>query len=183
MEHEEKKITYIDLTLASKEDLEKYMRKGQTPDVRKLIGYQFKGYNTLDLTTVLGFRKFKKGFFAEEEPKHARASIWGYNMDVQQNGLGEPWIPKDKAPYGFYRVYPVDPGEKDNLLPNALLLNYGQGKNPAVDPSGFLRDYLVQVDPENDDLLLGKAYVALGSFRLFVSYFVLERYNKSDFKR
>ena len=77
----------------------------------------------------------------------------------------------------------MDPGEKDNLYPNALLLNYGKGNNPPFDPSSFLRDYLVQVDPENDDLLLGKAFVALGPARLFVSYFVLERYNQSDFKR
>ncbi len=183
MAEEQKKVTYVDLAMAPNAVLEEYMRKGEAPDVRKLVGYQFRGYNTLDLTTVLGFRKFKKGFFAEEEPKHDRSPIWGYNVDVLQNGLGEPWIPKDKAPYGFYRVYPVDPGEKDNLYPNALLLNYGQGKNPPMDPSAFLRDYLVQVSPDNDDLLLGKAFVALGPMRIFVSYFVLERYNQSDFRR
>ena len=183
MGQEDKKLTYIDLAMAPNDVLERYMKSGQAPDVRKLVGWQFRGYNTLDLTTVLGFRKFKKGFFSEEEPAHARSQIWGYNVDVQQNGLGEPWIPKDKAPYGFYQVYPVDPGEKDNLYPNALLLHYGKGNNPAMDPSAFLRDYLVQVDPENDDLLLGKAFVALGPVRLFVSYFILERYNQSDFKR
>ena len=177
------KLDYISLALASNDELEAYMKRGVAPDVRQLVGWRFRGYNTLDFTTVLGFRKFKKGFFSEKEPEHAASPICGYNVDVEQNGLGEPWIEKDKPPYGFFKVYRVDPAQKDNFYPNALLLDYGRGKNPPYDPSQFLRDYLIQPDPDNPDLLLGKAYVAVGPLRLFVSYFVLERLDKSDFVR
>ena len=177
------KLDFITLALASNAELEEYMKRGIAPDVRKLVGWRFKGYNTLDVTTILGFRKFKKGFFSKEPPPHEGAPIWGYNVDVKQNGLVDPWIEKGKPPYGFYRVYRVDPASRDNLYPNALLLDYGQGGNPPYDPSRFLRDYLVQVDPDNPDLLLGKAYVALGPVRVFVSFFVLERLDQSDFVR
>ena len=36
------------------------------------------------------------------------------------------------------------------------------GRQPLYDPSGSLRDYLVRCMPGSDELLLGKAYFALG---------------------
>ena len=38
-----------------------------------------------------------------------------------------------------------------------------------------IRDYFVQVEPGSDDVLLGKAYLALGGRRLFSNFFVLHR--------
>ena len=40
----------------------------------------------------------------------------------------------------------------------------------------MLRDYLVQVDPANPDLFLGKAYDALGPLRMPTNFFILERF-------
>ena len=57
---------------------------------------------------------------------------------------------------------------------NALLLDYGAGGNRCLDPSGLIRDYLVRVEPGSDELLLGRAFLALGPFRPSPSYFVLE---------
>lgn len=176
--------TYLDLAVAPNEVLEKLMRNGTSPDVRQMVGWEYKGFNTLDLTALLGFRKFKKGFRAKEMPKNPRDPIEGYNVKVIQNGIADPWEPIRQGGkpiiHGFYDVYPVDPAHKDNLYPNALLLNYACGRNPIYDPSPVLRDYLVQIYPDNPDLLLGKAYIALGPFRVFVSYFILEKYNKSE---
>jgi hypothetical protein len=175
---------YLDLAAARNDELEAVMNAGTLPDVRSLAGWEWKGFNTLDLTTVLGFRKFKKGFRADAPPPDARARIQGYNVKIRQNGLAGPWedVVKNGRPvrHGFFDVYPVEAAERDNLYPNALLLNYACGRNPVYDPSVVLRDYLVQVSPDNPDLLLGKAYLALGPKRLFVSYFVLGRHNKGE---
>jgi hypothetical protein len=166
-------------------DLEYVLRAGATPALAGLVGYEFKGYNLPFVTQILGFRKFKKGFFLDSGQSSEKGEISGYNVVVEQNRLQDPWIakPSDANPkrHGFYRVYRVRESEVDDLYPNALLLNYGLGGNPRWNPAGLLRDYLVQVDPENPDLLLGKAYFAIGSQRAFPSFFVLERFNKTDY--
>lgn len=173
------KLDYLSLTTASNDFLEEVLRAGTAPDVDKLAGWEFRGFNTLDLTSMIGIRKFKKGFYKDGDLAK------GYNVKIKQNGgLLDPWedvIKKgESAKHGFYNVEPVTESDKDNLYPNSLLLNYGSSdRNPKADPSKFLRDYLVQVDTDNDDLYLGKAYVALGPKRVFVSYFVIERSNPS----
>jgi len=169
--------TYLILASSDNQTLERYMQQGLQPDPEKLAGWEFKGFNSLDLTTILGFRKFKKGFYRDGD------LLRGYNVKVRQNGLVDPWIDVTKKgksiKHGWYDVYPVRAEEKDNLYPNALLLNYASKRNPLYDPSRVLRDYLVQPDPKNPDLYLGKAYLALGTKRIFVSYFILERENPS----
>jgi len=56
-----------------------------------------------------------------------------------------------------------------------VLLDYGRGGNKPWDPTRGLRDYVVQVDPSNPDLFLGKAYYALGPLRVHSNFFILER--------
>jgi hypothetical protein len=171
------KLDYLTLSTSSDEILEEVMLAGKAPDLTKIAGWEFRGYNSMDLTTVLGFRKFKKGFYKDAD------GVKGYNVKVKQNGLIDPWVDIIKkgnsVKHGWYDVYPVRAEEVDSLYPDALLLNYNSERNPVVDPSRVLRDYLVQADPDNPDLLLGKAYVAAGSKRIFVSYFVLGRENEA----
>ena len=69
----------------------------------------------------------------------------------------------------------MDPEARDNAYLHALLLDYGRG-NPWYDPSRQLRDYLVRCVPGSDDLLLGKAYMALGPWRIPATFFLLERH-------
>ncbi len=179
--------SFTSLAKSSDKDLEYAMRSGVTPALDGLVGYEFKGYNVPLITRLLGFRKFKKGFFLDEGQDPAQGEISGYNVMVEQNGLEDPWIarPSEANPrrHSFFRVYPVRKSDPDNLYPNALLLNYGLGGNAAWNPASLLRDYLVQVDPENPDLLLGKAYIALGGMRVFPSFFVLERHNEASYRR
>jgi hypothetical protein len=44
-----------------------------------------------------------------------------------------------------------------------------------------LRDFLVKVSADSSDLLLGKAYLALGVIRPFVGYFILRRALRHEF--
>lgn len=105
--------------------------------------------------------------------------VFGYNSPVIQNALDQPWHVKPKR-FGFYRVAPVDPTSRDNAYLHAVLLDYGRGGNARLDPTQGLRDYLVQVDADNDDLYLGKAYYAVGPVRVPTSFFVLERFRPTS---
>jgi len=179
--------SYVSLAKAGEKDLEFVLRSGVTPALESLAGYEFKGYNTPFITQILGFRKFKKGFFVDAGQSPEGGEISGFNVVVKQNRLEDPWIavPSESNPkrHSFYRAYRVRKSERDSLYPNALLLNYGLGGNALWNPARLLRDYLVQVDPENQDLLLGKATFALGPQRVFPSFFILERYNESNYRR
>jgi hypothetical protein len=170
---------YVALCNASDDDLEDVMWMGVRPDPLVLAGWEFRGWNTADITYAIANKKFKKGFF-----KKGGSDVGGYNVVVVQNQLGDPWIDKlkgtDAMRHSFYDVYPVKLDEVDHRYPNAVLLNYGVSeKNFMLNPARFLRDYLVQVYEDNPDLYLGKAYAAVGPFRMFQSFFILEKNNPS----
>ena len=156
--------------------LEEVFVRGVTPDLAGLAGWEFRGLNSPSYFKLLGIKKFVKGFWRD-----AAGVTWGYNYPVEQNALDAGWygLPSVTNPkrFGFYTVAPVDPTAPDNRYLHALLLDYGQGKNPRLDASAGLRDYLVQVDAGDPDLLLGKAYYALGPVRVpTASFFILERH-------
>lgn len=181
-----RRYDYTALCLAGNAELENVMRMGVQPELKDLAGWEFRGFNTLEVTSLLGIRKFKKGFYQEDpsEDISKTKKISGYNVQVVQTALGDDWFAKIRngatIKHGWYDCYPVKLTEVDCKYPNSVLINYACARNPAWDPSKKLRDYLVQVYPDNRDLFLGKAYVALaGPIRLFVSYFVLERMNES----
>jgi hypothetical protein len=164
-------------------ELEEVFLRGSTPALGSLAGWEFRGLNTPPWFRLLGIKKFIKGFYKDEA-----GLTWGYNCPVEQNRTVGPWIarPDDAAPkrFGFYSVTGVDATARDNRYLHALLLDYGRGKNPRLDPSAGLRDYLVQVDAANPDVLLGKAYYALGPLRVpTASFFILERHRRSDWRR
>ncbi|MDB4955104.1 MAG: hypothetical protein JWO36_2673 [Myxococcales bacterium] len=163
------------LERASWRELEQVFVRGTTPDLEGLVGWEFRGINRLPLNglpvaKLVGIKKFLKGFFRGEQ------GVMGYNSPVAQNVLDGRWNVAPKR-FGFYEVRPVDPTARDNNYLHALLLDYGSGGNKAYDPTAYLRDYLVQVDPANPDLLLGKAYYAVGPARIgTLNYFILERH-------
>lgn len=151
--------------------LEEAMRTGQTPSLELIADTEWNGYNVPFFTRLLGFRKFKKGFVRREGDR-----LEGYNVKVVQNGGPlDPWIARRDRDgralhHGFYDVVP--PRAPDDFYPGALLIDYDCGRNPLLDPTSRLRDYIVRVGPET---LLGKAYVAIAGRRVPVSYFVLQR--------
>ncbi len=166
---------YKQLAGKSRAALEALMVGGETPSLPALVGYEYRGYNVAPALALLGIRKFIKAFFTAPN-----GAIYGCNTPVVQNGIKGPWKakPSEAAPrrYAFFRVEPVDPEARDNAYLHALLLDYGQGGNKPYDPSRQLRDYLVRCVPGSDDLLLGKAYTALGPWRIPATFFLLERH-------
>lgn len=163
---------FYELERMSGRELETAFLRGRRPDLASLAGWEFRGVNAPRWAYALGIKKFIKGFVRDG------GELRGYNRAVAQNRLRGPWTPKPGAPFGFYKVEPVDASSRDNAYLHALLLDYGRGDNPRADPSRGLRDYLVQVDAGNPDLFLGKAYYAAGPLRVPVSFFVLERHRR-----
>lgn len=154
--------------------LETVFLRATTPDPAALVGWEFRGTNVPAWMHVIRNKKFVKGMFRDE-----RGDVYGYNCPCVQNRLDQPWQtkPDDRAPtrFGFYRVDAVDPTARDNAYLHALILDYGRGGNKPLDPTAGLRDYLVQVDADDRDLYLGKAYYAVGPARVFTNFFILER--------
>lgn len=180
------RYTWLDLvTNVGNGVRETLMINGTAPLFSDLAGSEFRGGNALRFTRVLGIRKFAKGFY--EGPARAQGPepfLQGYNVKVVQNADAAEHIlwPSAEKPkrHDFYRVYRVQPEARDNRYPNALLLDYGLGGNGLF--GAPLRDYLVQVYPDDRDLLLGKAYVALAGLRIPVGFFVLQRMRTHDFR-
>lgn len=182
------RYTWIDLVRnVSNGVRETVMRNGTAPAYESLVGWEFAGANALILTRLIGIRKFVKGFYeggTDRAPSGPTPFIQGYNVNVRQNAddaehLYAPSAEKPKR-HGYYRVHAPLAGARDAFYPNALLLDYGLGGNGLFGPP--LRDYIVQVYPDDPDLLLGKAYVALGPVRVPVSFFVLRRLKQHDHK-
>jgi hypothetical protein len=165
------------LGASSSEQLERAMRRGRAPDLDALVGWQWRGMNVMPWTVIAGIRRFVKGF------ERRGAETYGYNCPVARGALHEPWrtLPDHAAPkrFGYYLVHKVDPTSRDNAYLDAVLLDYGRGGNPALDPTSLLRDYVVAPDPSDPDLLLGKAYLRLGPAYPAVGFFVLERFRRA----
>ena len=168
-----------DLAALSTDELWKLFRQGQTPDFAKLQGWEFRGWNVPWFTKLIGIQKFQKGFYRKDGQ-----TPFGYNIPQKQNGAGQPWEcrPSNDSPkrFGFYSVKKVEPNAVENKHPHALILNYADGNNSLFE-GAFLRDYIVQPDPDNDDLYLGVAYTALGPARIMPSFFVIERLRQHRF--
>jgi len=170
------------------------MANGLLPSFERLAGWEFKGLNTMAAADLIGIRKFKKGFY-RGEPRTASGPepfIQGYNVKVKQSGdrLTHTPVVRDGEPvrHGFFRVYNATqlPAAR---YPKSLVLDYGLGDN-GWSPSGLLVDYLVQVYPDNSDLLLGFASFRCknpfrswpwGTWRIPAGYFVLQREQPHSF--
>ncbi len=176
MSHPFSGATFERVIAMPRAELEQVMLEGATPQRAHLAGFEFRGFNPPAFAKALGFQKFIKGFFVD-----AGDQLAGYNLFVRdaRKGPSAPWVAKkDGGPstrHGFYDVVPVKSGGRYSDFPNAVLLDYGSGRNKPLDPEGRIRDFLVQVDPDNPDLYLGKAFLDLGLTRVFANFFIIER--------
>jgi hypothetical protein len=190
---------YLELAIDVGDDvLEEIMRRGTKPAFESLINWEFAGTNSHPMTQILpgpagiGFRKFKKGFYRPTSPRApADASpspfIEGYNVVCKQNGVGAPhesvMLHGAQKRHGYFRVYLPEEGSEERRYDNALMIDYALGANSTIDPSSRLRDYLVQIYPDDPDLLLGSTmFSPIGSLYVPVpDYFVLKRANRAAF--
>jgi hypothetical protein len=170
---------YRRLCRSSSAALDQAFQGGVAPDIERLAGFEFYGYNTAPMTTLLGIRKFKKGFYRRAR---ARTPYGGYNVKIRPSALDGPWLQGGPggAYVGYFDCSLVSEGAREQLHPNALFLDYGVDQRNSVVDGSFLRDFVVCPDPGDPDVLLGKAYAALGRARIPVSFFVLQRAHRGS---
>jgi hypothetical protein len=192
--------TFAELTQLTPEALEAVLAAGTTPSFSSIVDHEFRGWNVFSgavvgaVGGVLGIQRFAKGFFVRGTADLNAAAVdalpfvEGYNVKIRRGISSEPWtaIPDDVTPtrHSFYRVERANEGAgRLGRHPQALLLDYSQGHpKPSVVDGGGLRDFVVQVDVDNPDLLLGKAYMSVGPVTSAVGFFVLERLRRSGFR-
>lgn len=175
---------FASLCLATSEQLEHALRRGVAPEMGAMVGWEYKGYAPGRLSTVPGLAKHKKGFYSADPGRDPALGISGYTVACHSNAIGEPWIERTcrgrQVRFGWFDLAPVGLTDPENFYPRALLLHVGPGPRAlALAPTRTLLGYLVQVDPDEPDLLLGKTYLAAGPARVFLTYFVLERHNEA----
>lgn len=173
---------YARIAALALREVEDLFVRGDVPDAGALVGWEWRGLNLGPVAPFTPFQKFVKGFYRD-----GAGRVFGYNIPIVQDGPTRSWKarPSDEAPkrFGFFLVEPVDPTSRDNAYLHALLLDYGRGGNSRLDPTAGIRDYVVRVERGSDDLLLGKAYYALGPARVPVGFFLLERHRPTTFAR
>jgi hypothetical protein len=137
---------------------------GSEPKIDDLVGWEFRGFNPPAFARVMGIQKFVKGFFA------GTRGAEGYNVAVSPRDWKRMhWRGRDIR-HGFYLVAP---GSGKHA--GTVFLDYGASpRNARPNPERLLRDFLVHPDPDNPDLLLGRAYAAIGGL-VPLSFFILER--------
>jgi hypothetical protein len=162
----------------SDDALERVFRESEGPEPEALVGHEWRGFNTPWWTRVLGIQKFIKAF--DTTPR----GVEGWNIRVTQRGIDVPWTqqpsPEDPRAFGFFDVRRVDTKSRDARYPRATLLDYGSSPRNRITriddlTMKVLRDYVVQPDARDPNVMLGKAYIALGPFRLYSNFFVIER--------
>jgi hypothetical protein len=160
------------------DELERIFREHDGPEPEALSQWEWRGFNTPWWTRLLGIQKFIKAFDATPR------GVEGWNIRVTQRGMDVPWAhkpsPEDPRAFGFFDVRRVDTKSRDHRYPRATLLDYGsspRNRLTAIDDLTMkvLRDYVVQPDACDPNVMLGKAYIALGPFRLYSNFFVIER--------
>ena len=153
--------------------------RGEAPDMTTLAGWEYHGVNMPSaLPRLLGIRRFIKGFVREGE-----GQVVGYNKQVVGADLDAPWTPRPQRDgrerYAYFAVRPADPRGTESRHLHALLFDYGAAPQAEPGIASRLRDYVVRVAPGSDDLLLGRAFLAIGRQRIPVGWFAIERADRT----
>ena len=165
---------YLALIRTPPSKLRSVIARGDTPDPNSLAGWEWRGTNMPASSRLLGLRRFIKGFVLRET-----GSVEGYNVLVTGADLLSPMnerVQRDgRREWARFDIGPVNPRMNDNRYLHALLLDYGSMATSEAGIVGRLRDYLVRVVPGSDELLLGRAFIAVGRSRISIGWFALER--------
>jgi hypothetical protein len=168
-------LTFEDLLRMRLSRLADVHAAGTRPDPAALAGQEYRGVNRPATAGLLGIRRFVKGFATQQD-----GSVHGYNKRVPGRALDRPWTAQRRTDGRVaYAPFVVLPGP-DDTEPGAVLLDYGAAPDPEPGVAARLRDVLVRANPGSDDLLLGRAYLALRGRRIPVGWFVLDHLGPGD---
>ncbi len=129
----------------------------------------------------LAWKTFAKAFHRDPTTGHLR----GWNVRIEQTGFDGPYVPLRRRgaarTFGHFRVVAPESYPMPKPAKGGLLLDYGLGGNPALDPTRLVRDPIVSLQPGDPTLLLGWTYLDLGRLQVGTpSFFTLERWRPVD---
>jgi len=167
-----------DLLALDNPGLMRALEGGHPIDPAALDDMEYRGVSLGLPSTIerLSWKTFKKVFHRDPET----GALRGWNVRITQNGdihgAYEPMMRGGKLrTFGHYEVVSTD-GQKMPCDVDGLLIHYGLGKNPALDPIRRVRDPLVAIEAGSTELLLGWSYVDLGLTTVGTpSFFALTR--------
>lgn len=159
-------------------DLAALLRAGHPIDPASLEGGAYRGVS-LGLPAWierLSWKTFQKTFYRDP----STGALRGWNVRVEQRGLHAPTVPllRRGVPwtFGHYEVRPAGGYRPPRGFDRGLIIDYGRGANPRLDPTRRMRDPLVALREGSVEWLLGMSYVDLFGLALSTpSYFVLRR--------
>jgi len=165
-----------DLVAMDSKALDRAMRTGHPMDPSVLAEREYDGVS-LNLPRAverITWVKFCKVFHRED------GAMRGWNCKVDQTPLEEPWrlTMKNGQPitYGHYGVVSCKGYRMPRPYGAGLMLDYGLGDNPRLDPTSRMRDPIVAVNEGDSTLLLGWSYVDMGISNVGTpSFFALRR--------
>jgi hypothetical protein len=172
------KWTYETLAQADRATLENILRTGKPPDLDKLNGYIYCGWNHELLGRIISGEKFKKGFWPKD------AMNCGYNETViqdHQKYLGQWEVGLHKVrpnQLGYFKVSHVSDEPVDKLnapYRHLVTFNYDVPYHKwYLRFFAIIRDFVVLPNEGDHSLMLCKAYLHLGTnFNIFYCYFLL----------
>ena len=162
----------------SRSELFERLEHGHPVPLEKVAGQAYRG-TSLGVPHALEkatWTTFQKAFVRDE----ARGLVRGFNVRVEQRGLGAPSTPMMKRgrpfTFGHFEVRAPRPGEIPVPAQNALVLDYAG--LPRANPIGLraLRDPVVALVPGSADVLLGWSFLDVAGTAVGTpSFFLLER--------
>jgi len=170
---------------ASRAELRARILDGHAVDPGALEGWAYRG-TSLGLPRLverLTWKTFQKTFY--RQPGSGR--LVGWNVRLKQDGLDAPSRPRrtrDGAPVTtwHYEVIPPDGVPMPRGFDRGLVIDYGRGINPPLDPIRWNKDPLVAVEAGRSELLLGVTYAVVGGLCVETpTYFLLERERRIDY--
>ena len=171
-------MTVADLLRADRRRLREVLASGHAVDPNAIAGWQYRGVSLGLPAWVdrLAWKTFVKAFYRDPGAEVVR----GWNVRLRQTGIDGPIEPleRDGRPFTFGHFRVVDPAgyRVPHGADRGLLLDYGLGGNPVLDPTALVRDPIVALDAGDPRLLLGWTYLELGPLRIGTpSFFSLER--------
>ncbi|MEQ1828315.1 MAG: hypothetical protein ABL921_20310 [Pirellula sp.] len=170
----------LELAGRSPSELKRLMETRPAPCPHELVG-TWCGINKGYGAALAGLHQDVKVF------RDCGSSVHGFNILVEQVRVedlnAQGWRPKRNAntcqpkTMGNFVVASSQDCEHQR---SKLVLDYSLANNPTLDPSRYLIDELVVIEP---DLLLGRARLAIGWVDVPIAYFVLSRHASNHCSR
>jgi hypothetical protein len=171
-------LTRDELVSMPRHALMDVMRDSYPIDPAALDDTEYRGIS-LGLPRIaerLTWKTFQKTFHRDPGTGELR----GWNVRIEQRGLDAASVPLRRKgepfTFGHYAVVPLDPARAPRGLRTGLLLDYGLGRNSALDATALVRDPIVAVNAGSVDLLLGWMWIQFGALPIGTpSFFALQR--------